>query len=90
MLATVHDEAMSPRKREREIDTSTYRGRLGAKIRARRIELDISVATLAEALGVAVQTVYGWEFGEHGVEIDRLPEIAKILKTDVHSIIPKK
>lgn len=66
---------------------STFVGQIGARIRARRVELDRTVEEAAKAAKVAVPTWYHWEAGRH-LQIQRLPAIAKALQCDVVDLIP--
>lgn len=89
-MATVakQNEAMNARKREREPDESTYRGRLALRIRQRREQVGLTVAELAERCGVTTQTVYEWEWGRKALDWDRLPELAKALNISPGRLIP--
>lgn len=87
MLASDQTEAMSPRLPDPP-DESTFRGRVGAILRRRREQLGLSVAEVAESIGVATQTLYSWEQGHNPVPTDRLPNIAAALKTKVRRLLP--
>lgn len=82
------NEAMNPRRRETTPDESTYRGRLAAAIHARREAIDMPVAELAEKVGVTTQTVYEWERGASAIDWNRLPALAKALRTTPRRLIP--
>jgi transcriptional regulator with XRE-family HTH domain len=56
---------------------------LGQRIRARRLEMDMSQQNLAEQLGVSFQQVQKYEKGVNRVGSTRLIEIARVLETDV-------
>ena len=53
----------------------------------RRRELNLSQNSIAEELGISVQAVSNWERGISFPDISYLSDIAKILKTDVYSLI---
>jgi transcriptional regulator with XRE-family HTH domain len=53
---------------------------IGARIRERRLALNISQAGLAETLGVTFQQVQKYEYGENRVTAARLFDICKALK----------
>lgn len=53
---------------------------LGEKIRARRVEVGMSQATLGEKLGVSFQQVQKYEKGVNRVGVTRLGEIARALE----------
>jgi transcriptional regulator with XRE-family HTH domain len=55
---------------------------LGQRIRARRLEMDMSQQTLAEHLGVSFQQVQKYEKGVNRVGSTRLIEITRVLETD--------
>ena len=69
------------------IDESSFPGQVGARIRARRTRLKLSVATVAERCGVPPATWYNWEVGRH-LPLDRLPAIAEALGCKVRTLIP--
>jgi transcriptional regulator with XRE-family HTH domain len=56
---------------------------LGQRIRARRLEMEMSQQGLAEHLGVSFQQVQKYEKGVNRVGSTRLVEIARVLETDV-------
>ena len=53
----------------------------------RRKELNLSQNNIAEELGISVQAVSNWERAVSFPDISYLSDIAKILKTDVDSLI---
>lgn len=69
------------------VDTSTYAGQVGARIRARREKLKRSVAEASEAAGVPGGTWYHWEKGEH-LPLQRLPAIAAALDCKPRDLLP--
>jgi transcriptional regulator with XRE-family HTH domain len=87
MMASVHSRVMSPR-RENPPNEVTYAGRLGAAVKARRKKLGISVAELADALGVSEATIYDWEKGRRTLDINYMPAIAFALKTSILRLFP--
>ena len=70
-------------------DLSTFAGRLGASIRARRERAKLTVDEAASAASVPVPTWYNWESGRH-VSLERLPEIAKALGCSVRLLVPEE
>ncbi len=56
---------------------------VGARIRARRMALQISQGSLAEAVGVTFQQVQKYENGANRVSTSRLAQIAEALKVPV-------
>lgn len=72
-------------------DLSTYSGRLGAAIRARREAIGMSVADLAAMLpDVTASAIYQWEAGRHSPPADLFPVIAAALKTRVRKLMPEE
>jgi transcriptional regulator with XRE-family HTH domain len=56
---------------------------VGRRIRMRRLELDLSQSSLADALGVTFQQVQKYEKGANRVSAGRLQQIAKFLDVPV-------
>ena len=69
------------------IDESSFPGQVGARIRARRERLKLTVPKAAERAGSNEQTWYNWEVGRH-LPLDRLPAIAEALGCKVRTLIP--
>lgn len=92
-MATAKDNrGMSPRPTN-EPNTDTYRGKVGAAIRARREKLSISIAEFVDSIalyGIVIKdkTLYAWETGRNPVPIDNLPAIAAVLQTTVKRLMP--
>jgi transcriptional regulator with XRE-family HTH domain len=63
--------------------------RLGARMRKRREELDLSMAEVARRMPgkVSENQVYRWELGKHQPKPDTLEALAKVLKTDVAALM---
>lgn len=55
-------------------------------IRARRIELELSQLQLAERCGVDKTAVSQWERGRSAPKGDRLPAVAKALRTTIDEL----
>ena len=53
---------------------------IGARIRARRHELNLSLQALAAKLGIGFQQIYKYEVGENLIPACRVVAIAKTLK----------
>lgn len=83
---------------EREIDTSTYSGRVAARLRTLRKERDWTISTLTEAINrrlkgdakVAASTVHGWDNGNRKIDPDYYPMLATIFGLTVADFLPKK
>jgi transcriptional regulator with XRE-family HTH domain len=57
--------------------------RLGQRLRARRLEMDLSQEQLAERLGVTFQQVQKYEKGVNRIAASRLVDIATALETPI-------
>lgn len=68
-------------------DVSTFPGRVGAAIRARRERLKKSGDEAAAAAGVPRATWYAWEAGR-SLTLQQLPRIAKALACKVRLLLP--
>jgi DNA-binding XRE family transcriptional regulator len=55
---------------------------IGAKLQARRLELGVSQAELAQKVGVQTETVANWEHSRSIPDICRLPRIIEFLGYD--------
>src|SRR5271168_5495209 len=79
---TVRTEPVAISKEER-----TFFVGLGARIASLRREQAITQAQLAEALGVAQQTVNSYETGFRRVPVSSLPQLATILAVSLEELI---
>jgi transcriptional regulator with XRE-family HTH domain len=81
---------------EKQPDTSTYSGRVAARIRALRKACDMDREQFRAALAklgvdVALSTLYGWENGNTSPDPDRYPAIAKALRCkSVRDFLPER
>ncbi len=66
-----------PRK---EIDTTTYEGRFAARLKMLREKAKLTVADVAEAVGVSAVAVYQWEQANRTPPIGVFPVFAEIFK----------
>jgi transcriptional regulator with XRE-family HTH domain len=80
-----------------EIDTSTYSGRMAARLRQLREAKGWTVAELQErintrvpkAMRVAQSTVHSWDSGGRSINSDYLPAIADALGLSIGGFMPK-
>ncbi|MFH5806044.1 helix-turn-helix domain-containing protein [Alienimonas sp. DA493] len=77
----------------KEPDTTTYRGRLGARLRSLREGQGWSVEELrdrleAAGLDVTVRTLNGWESGSSSPTVEKYPTIAATFGVTVHGLLP--
>lgn len=49
-------------------------------IRVRRLELHLTQANVAEVLRTEPEAVSNWERGERRIDLDKVPQLARILK----------
>jgi transcriptional regulator with XRE-family HTH domain len=56
---------------------------MGARIRACRKRLGMSLEDLGQALGVAYQQVQKYEKGENRIGADRLPDLSRVLQVPI-------
>lgn len=70
-----------------EIDESTFRGRVAARIRARRERLGKTPAQAADAVGIPLPTWRNWERGRR-LPLEALPLIAQALSCGVRQLLP--
>lgn len=73
-----------------EPDLSTYSGRVAARVRALREKRRMAVDDLADDIGVAVQTMYGYENGKSRIPTDLLPAFAKAFGMSVRAFLPEE
>jgi transcriptional regulator with XRE-family HTH domain len=63
---------------------------IGAQMRRRRIALGMSLAELAEKLGIAYQQVQKYEIGENRVSSARLFDVCEALEVSLASMFERK
>ena len=61
--------------------------KLGKIIRERRKELSLTQEQLADRLGVSAPAVHKWEKGSTYPDITTLPALARVLKTDLNTLL---
>jgi transcriptional regulator with XRE-family HTH domain len=69
------------------IDESDLPGQVGARIRARRLKLKLSVEEAAERAGVSTPGWYHWEKGER-MPLSALRTAAEALGCKMRSLLP--
>ncbi len=74
-------------RKPKEADLSTFAGRVGAMIRARREKLKKTGDEAAAAAGVPRATWYAWEAGR-SLTLQQLPKIASALGCKVRTLLP--
>lgn len=71
------------------IDPKSYSGRIAAQVLKLREAKGVTVAQMADALGVSEKAVYKWEQGARDIPADKYPEIAKVLGVSAEQFFPK-
>jgi transcriptional regulator with XRE-family HTH domain len=74
-------------------DSSPHReflGRFGRRLKILRVERDLSQEQLGEAAGMHRTFIGALERGESGVNVDRLPDLARALEVEPHELIPRR
>jgi len=72
------------------VKVTTLNRYIGARIRERRLMLDMSQEQLAEALAVSYQQIQNYEKGVNEVAAVRLFEICRVLNLPLASMFPSK
>jgi transcriptional regulator with XRE-family HTH domain len=79
---------MSKKDRPHPRATSAIDREIGARIRARRLEVDMSQETLGDTIGVTFQQVQKYEKGVNRVSASTLINIAKALEVNAAEFLP--
>jgi len=66
-----------------------FLARFGRSLKLLRVERDMSQEELGRAAGMHRTFIGQLERGEHGVNIDRLPDLAQALGVLEHELIPR-
>lgn len=61
---------------------------LGARIKQRRLDLDLNQEDVAKAVQMGRASISNIEVGRHQVPISTLYELSKVFKTDVQLLLP--
>jgi len=84
---------MSPAKKE--VDMTTYSGRIAAKMRIVREKKQLDAAKVAKRMTkfgwpITMAAYRHWENGTRKQNVDAIPYIAKALGVKPHDILPEK
>jgi len=71
-----------------EMKRPTLNSYIGARIRERRLKLDLSQEQLAKALSVSQQQIQNYEKGVNEIAAVRLFEICRVLKLPLSTMFP--
>jgi transcriptional regulator with XRE-family HTH domain len=63
--------------------------RFGRRLKLLRVDRDLSQEQLGEAAGMHRTFIGRLERGEAGVNVDRLPDLARALEVEAHELIPR-
>lgn len=69
-------------------ESTSLDAKIGARIRARRLEIGMSQEKLAEGLGLTFQQVQKYEKGINRVAASRLYDIAQVLRSPIKRFLP--
>lgn len=75
-------------RRRTEPDTSTYSGRIAARLRMLREKAGKTVDEAARAIGVPPLKLYRWEAGSVAVDADAFPALAVAYGIKLRSLFP--
>jgi len=64
--------------------------RFGRRLKVLRVERDLSQEELGEAAGMHRTFIGRLERGEAGMNVDRLPDLARALAVEEHELIPRR
>jgi transcriptional regulator with XRE-family HTH domain len=70
-------------------DNRAFIHRFGLGVKLLRVKRGLTQEQLAEAAGMHRTFIGALERGEHGVNVDRLPDLARALGVEEHELIPR-
>lgn len=84
--------SMAPK---RQVDTSTYSGKLAKRLTMLREKAGLSVEKFAEHVTkagyeVKVPTIYSWEQGRSSPHVEAFPAISRVLKISIGELLPPR
>lgn len=74
-------------RKRKEVDTSTYAGKLAVRLRALREKKGLTVDELADQSGVSRTTIFNWECADHSPINEDFIKISSILGIKLPKII---
>lgn len=77
-------------RKRKEPDTSTYQGRLAARLRMLREKAGKTVPEFSDALGILAKTYYGYETGDRDWPNELTPKAAKALGIQARTLYPEQ
>ncbi len=70
------------------VDVSSYPGKLAVRVRQLREKSGLTVAELADEMGVAVSTVYAWESNARRIPARYYPKLAEFFELTAGRFFP--
>lgn len=90
-MVTVTTTMRGPMGRKRkEVDQSTYSGRVAARLRILREKSGKTVPEMAKALGIAAPTYYSYENARLELPLNLIPSLCEALGISVRQLFPKE
>ena len=80
---------MNPRQRK-DVDLSTYTGRLAERLRKLREKSGLSVKEVAAITGISKSTIEYWENGMYSPVHEKLPKLAETYSVKIRTLLPEK
>lgn len=94
-MQTVESNMVGSMPPKSDIDTSTYSGRIAARLRSLREAKGWTVKELTARINkanpprsVAQSTVHAWDSNRHKVDPDYIPAIARVFRLTIRSFLP--
>jgi transcriptional regulator with XRE-family HTH domain len=87
MAASFNQQWVAVMSQSLSQDEKAYFKALGARVAQRRQEVGLTQVQLAEALGVAQQTLGSYEVGRNRIPVSMLPALAQALKVEIEVLL---
>lgn len=76
-------------RKRKDVDTSTYSGRVAARLRLLREDRKLTVKKMAKRLGITPTAYYYYESNDYDVPLNSVPKICRILGVTVSDFFPE-
>ncbi len=97
MVATLNQTRRANMPAKKPVETSSYSGRVAARLRTLREERDWHVSDLVARINkilkdgeLAQSTIHGWDNGSRKIDPDYYPTIARVFGITVLDFLPEK